>query len=76
MPDIPGISGSPVSRVVSSILRKGKGYKRTAVDVLGDGLRDAAGVHLLHALGLERVAVLASVEHAARVHGLLERVAL
>ena len=48
----------------------------TVVEVLTDQILDLASVHLLHALRLERISVLATVEHAVGVHGTLERVTL
>lgn len=48
----------------------------TSIDVLLDDLLSSALVHLSDGLRLERLAVLAGVEHARRVHGALERIAL
>ena len=50
--------------------------KLTAVKLLVHHGIDLAGVHGANGLRLERSAVLAGVEHAGRVHGALQRIAL
>jgi len=50
--------------------------KLTAIDLLLDEVGHAALVHGGNILGLERLSVLAGLEHARVVHGALERVAL
>ena len=73
--DTPGSSVSP-SRVISRYSRKGAARLLTAIDILVDEGLDGALVHVGHGLRLERAPVLAALEHAGRVHGALERVAL
>lgn len=50
--------------------------REPSINALVDEILDGALVHLCHTLRLERPSTLTRLEHALRVHGALQRVAL